>query len=909
MPLTSGTRLGPYEILALLGSGGMGEVYRARDTRLDRSVAIKVLPERLSSSEEVRQRFEREARTISQLSHPHICALYDVGRESGIEYLVMELLEGKTLEDRLARGALPTEQVLRFGIEIADALDKAHRQGIVHRDLKPGNVMLTKSGVKLLDFGLAKTLERSLDATGREQAAAGQHPMAGANVTALPTVVGSANLTQEGTILGTFQYMAPEQLEGHEADPRTDIFSFGVVLYEMATGRKAFSGTSRASLISNIMKEEPVPVSTIQPMTPPAFDRVVRTCLAKDPEDRFQTAHDAKLQLQWIVEGGSQAGAPAVVVSRRRSRERMAWSVAAGAILAAGFATLGYVRRAPVETAPIRSSILPPEKTAFEIGGEDSGSLTISPDGRRITFAAKDPSGKKLLWLRPLDAVAARSIPGTEGATWPFWSPDSRFIAFFAEGKLKKVDAAGGPPLTVCDAKRGRSGSWNRDGVILFSPDSTVAVDRVSAGGGAATPVTRLDESKGETTHRWATFLPDGRHFLYMAGTHAAGTGSKANVIYLASLDSKDRTVLLHARSNVAFASGYLIYVLEKTLLAQPFDAKRLRLTGDPVPLGDSVLYDPSYFRAAFSASDNGVLVYAGGTGGSKARLAWYDRSGKPIGAPFGDPIDYRMFSISPDGKRLAAEVADSTTGAGDIWLSDFARGTRTRFSFGSGESICPVWSPDGSRIAFTRMEKTLLTRIVARPSSGGGGEETLLQGSGDICPKSWSPDGRYLAYETLAAAARTKSDIWILPLFGDRKPFPFLTTQFDEQFSRFSPDGRWVLYTSDESGRPELYVAPFPGPGSKWQISAGGASGGEWLRGGKEITYLSLDLNQMSVQVKADASGFETGVPRVLFDASNATLLRSDPSGDRELMAVVPQTAQNTPVTLVSNWPAALRK
>jgi len=909
LPLTSGTRLGPYEILALLGSGGMGEVYRARDTRLDRSVAIKVLPEHLSSSEEVRQRFEREARTISQLSHPHICALYDVGRESGIEYLVMELLDGKTLEDRLARGALPTEQVLRFGIEIADALDKAHRQGIVHRDLKPGNVMLTKSGVKLLDFGLAKTLERSLEAIGREQAAAGQHPMAGANVTALPTVVGSANLTQEGTILGTFQYMAPEQLEGHEADPRTDIFAFGAVLYEMATGRKAFSGTSRASLISNIMKEEPVPVSTIQPMTPPAFDRVVRTCLAKDPEDRFQTAHDAKLQLQWIVEGGSQAGAPAVVVSRRRSRERVAWGVAAGAILAAVFATLGYFRRAPVEAATIRSSILPPEKTAFEIGGEDSGSLTISPDGRRITFVAKYASGKKLLWLRPLDTVASRSIPGTEGATWPFWSPDSRFIAFFAEGKLKKVDAAGGPPLTVCDAKRGRSGSWNRDGVILFSPDSTVVVHRVSAGGGAATPVTRLDESKGETTHRWATFLPDGRHFLYMAGTHAAGTGSEMNVIYLASLESKDRRLLLHARSNIAFASGYLIYVLEKTLLAQPFDAKRLRLTGDPVPLGDSVLYDPSYFRAAFSASDNGVLVYAGGTGGSKARLAWYDRSGKPIGAPFGDPIDYRMFSISPDGKRLAAEVGDSTTGAGDIWLSDFARGTRTRFSFGSGESICPVWSPDGSRIAFSRMEKTLLTRIVAKPSSGGGGEETLLQGGGDICPKSWSPDGRYLAYETLAAAARTKSDIWILPLFGDRKPFPFLATQFDEQFSQFSPDGRWVLYTSDESGRPELYVAPFPGPGSKWQISAGGALRGEWLQGGKEITYLALDLNQMSVQVKADASGFETGVPRVLFDASNAIFFQSDPSGDRELMAVLPQTAQNTPITLVSNWPAALKK
>jgi Tol biopolymer transport system component/tRNA A-37 threonylcarbamoyl transferase component Bud32 len=895
MTLPSGTRLGPYELLSPLGAGGMGEVYRARDTRLDRAVAVKVLPAHLSASKESRQRFEREARTISQLSHPHICALYDVGREGDTEYLVMELLEGETLEERLVKGALSTDQVLRFGIEIADALDRAHRQGIVHRDLKPGNIMLTRSGVKLLDFGLAKAIA-PLD----------KDPASG--LTSMPTQVGS-NLTREGSILGTFEYMAPEQLEGKDADARTDIFAFGAVLYEMATGRKAFSGTSQASLISNIMKEEPAAISTVQPMTPPALDRVVRTCLAKDPDDRFQTAHDAGLQLQWVAEGGSQAGAPAVVTARRKSRERLAWGVAAGAILTAAFATLGYVRRAPVEAPVLRSSLLPPDKTAFEVGGEDCGSLTISPDGRRITFVAKDTEGKKLLWLRPLDAGKARSIPGTEGATWPFWSPDSRFIAFFAQGTLKKVDAAGAPPLTLCDAIRGRPGSWNRDGVVLFSPDTTVAVRRVSAGGGPATPVTRLDESKGETTHRWATFLPDGRHFLYMAGTHATGAGTATNVIYVASLDSKDRRPLLVARSNVVFASGYLIYVLEKTLLAQPFDAKRLRLTGDPVPVGDSVLYDPDYFRAAFSASDNGILVYAAGIGGSKLRLAWYDRSGKPIGVPFGDPVDYRDFSISPDGKRLAAEVQDSTTGLGDIWLSDFVRGTRTRFSFGPGPSMCPVWSPEGTRIAFQRMEKTLLTRIVAKPLSGGGGEETLLQGSGDICPKSWSPDGRYLAYETLAAVATTKSDIWILPLLGDRKPFPFLATQFDELSPQFSPDGRWVLYTSDESGRPELYVAPFPGPGSRWQISDGGALGGDWRHGGREITYLTLDRKQVSVEVKADVSGFETGLPRVLFNANNATFFRSDRSGDRELMAVPPETAQYTPFTLVSNWPALVKK
>jgi eukaryotic-like serine/threonine-protein kinase len=880
----------------------MGEVYRALDTRLDRSVAVKVLPRHLSSSEEARQRFEREARTISQLSHPHICALYDVGREGDTEYLVMELLEGETLADRLGRGFLPTEQVLRFGIEIADALDKAHRQGIVHRDLKPGNIMITKSGVKLLDFGLAKAVAPLTRESG---------------LTSIPTVVGirSPNLTQEGTLLGTFQYMAPEQLEGKEADPRTDIFAFGAVLYEMATGQKAFRGGSQASLISSIMKEDPTPISTVQPMTPPAFDRVVRTCLAKDPEDRFQTAHDVKLELQWVAEGGSLAGAPAVVAYRRRSRERLAWTIAVLAVVAAAVATFGYLRRAPVVARPMRSSVLPPEKMSIESSGAATGSLTISPDGRLVTFAASAEGSKSQLFLRRLEEPDPRPIPGTEGATWPFWSPDSRSIAFFADRKLKKVDISGTPPLVLCDANNGRSGSWNRDGVILFSPDSTVAIHRVSAGGGEATPVTTLDASKSETTHRWATFLPDGRHFLYMAGTHAAGTKSEANAVYLASLDSKDRTLLLRARSNVVYASEHLLYVLESTLLAQPFDAKRLRLTGDPVPFEGAVLYDPGYFRASFSASENGVLVYMTGSPDTRAQLFWYDRSGKQDPTPIGDPAEYVNLAISPDGRRIAMTINDPATGLPDIWILDLARGNRTRFTFGPGSNDEPVWSPDGTRIAYSRTEKTLATAVVIRSAGGAGGEEVVTRAEGRWLPTSWSPDGRHLALQVRrpnkpSAAAWTKYDVWLAPLFGDRKPVPLLDSTFSEQGASFSFDGRWISYTSDESGREELYVASFPGPGGKWQVSTEGVIAGGWCGSSNQIAYLTLDQNVRTVEVRTDSSsGFEATTPKTLFKIPRSLIGTPTPNCDRFLIAVVPQAPQSSSIALVSDWPALLKK
>jgi Tol biopolymer transport system component len=874
----------------------MGEVYRARDTRLDRSVAIKVLPSHLSASEEGRQRFEREARTISQLSHPHICALYDVGSDGGVEYLVMELLEGETLSDRLVKGALPVEQVLRFGIEIADALDKAHRQGIIHRDLKPGNVMVTKSGVKLLDFGLAKAMVP---------------PTREASVTSLPTMAGArgASLTQEGTILGTFQYMAPEQLEGHEADARTDIFAFGAVLYEMATGRKAFSGKSQASLISNIMKEEPAPISTVQPMTPPALDRVVRACLAKDPEDRFQTAHDAKLQLQWIAEGGSQAGAPVVVTARRKSRERLAWAIAAIAVVAAAVATFGYLRRAPVDARPMRSSILPPEKVTLDSSGAATGALSISPDGRFLTFAASAEGGKSQLFLRRLDEPGARPIPGTEDATWPFWSPDSRSIAFFGDRKLKKVDISGTPPLALCDANNGRSGSWNRDGVILFSPDSTVSIHRVSAGGGEASPVTTLDASKSETTHRWATFLPDGRHFFYMAGTHAAGTKSEANAVYLASLDSKERTLLLRARSNVVYASGHLLYVLESTLLAQPFDAKQLRLTGDPVPFEGSVLYDPGFFRASFSASENGVLVYVTGSRETRGQLFWYDRTGKQDPAPIGDPAEYVNLAISPDGRRVAMTINDPSTGLPDIWIFDLARGNRTRFTFGPGSNDEPVWSPDGTRIAYSRTEKSIATTVVIRPASGAGGEEVVLRAEGRWFPTSWSPDGRHLALQVRRANTKTKYDVWLAPLFGDRKPFPLLETAFAERGASFSFDGRWVSYISDESGRDELYVASFPGPGGKWQVSTEGVIDGGWCSSINQIAYLGLDQIVRSAEVRTGSSDFEVTAAKTLFKIPRALIGTATPNCDRLLIAVQPQATQTSSIALVSDWPALLKK
>jgi len=897
MTLAAGTKLGPYEILAPIGAGGMGEVYKARDARLERTVAVKVLPPHLSSNPELRQRFEREAKTISQISHPHICALYDVNREGETEYLVMEYLEGETLADRLGKGPLPAEQLLRYGIEIADALDKAHRQGIVHRDLKPGNVMLTKSGVKLLDFGLAKFQVGARDVSS--------------GVSRLATEMqASQPLTERGTVLGTFQYMAPEQLEGRDADARSDLFSFGAVLYEMATGKKAFSGASQASLIGSILRDDPQAISEISPMIPPALNRVVKTCLAKDPEDRFQTAHDAKLQLQWVVEGGSQAGVAAPVVARRKNREKLAWALAAAAVLAAGLAAYGYLRRAPRQVPRVSAFLLAPDKVELDVSARNCGSLTISPDGRLATFAAKDADGKMILWLRSLGELGAKPIPGTQAATFPFWSPDSRFLAFFADGKLQKVDISGAPPLTVCEAADGRNGSWNREGVIVFSPDTTTAVFRVPAAGGVAKPATTLDMTRGETTHRWATFLPDGRHFLYMAGAHSAGTKSESNAVFIGALDSNEKTLLMQVRSNVVYASGFLLFIRERILLAQRFDAGSRRLVGEAFPVAEGVQFDPGYFRGTFAASEDGVLLYALGSAGSLAtRLTWLDRSGKTVGEPLGEPAEYSSLALAPDGRTIAAGINDPGTGGASIWLFD-GRGVRTRFTSSGKLSDLPAWSRDGSRIAFLVLNPKGLDEVHARAANGSGPEEVLFSGDRPAAPADWSPDGRYLAIQLRQrSGATTGEDIWMVPLFGDRKPFPFLASEFNEVGASFSPDGKWVSYVSNESGRTELYVVPFPGPGSRLQVSTGGATGGAFFKDGKEILYGTPGEEAVSVQVKAGPSGLEFGPPKTLFKLPGVAALAIPPDGERFLAAVLPQTAGASRVALVTNWTAGLAK
>jgi Tol biopolymer transport system component len=886
MTVVAGSRLGPYEILSRLGAGGMGEVWKARDTRLERTVAVKVLPEHLSSSPEVRQRFEREAKTISQLSHPHICALHDVGSQDGVEYLVMEYLEGDTLVDRLARGPLPLEQTLRCGIEIADALDKAHRQGIVHRDLKPGNVMLTKSGVKLLDFGLAKVMKPAPAPSG---------------LTGLQTVAGGAPLTQEGSILGTFQYMAPEQLEGREADVRSDIFAFGAVLYEMATGRKAFAGTSQASLITAIMSSEPAPISTVQPLAPPGLDRVVRTCLAKDPEDRWQSAGDLGRELRWIAEGSRAGTAAPAPADKRGRRGWIAWAVAGAALFAALFLANDLRRVRGSAPGAIHSFLIAPESSTFQMTGDESAPIALSPDGEHAVFGA---GGK--LWLQSLRTGAAAALAGTDGGRFPFWSPDSRSIGFFSEGKLKLMEASGGPIQTICDAPNPRGGAWGAGGVIVFAPDIRNGLFRVAASGGSPAPLTRIDE-KRHTTHRWPSFLPDGKHVLYLAADHARPRSAESG-LYVASLDGGEPRRLMASYGSAQYASGWLLSVVDTNLMALPFDAGRVTVTGSPVRVAGDVNFDFGVWRGTFSASGNGLLAYQLAQAGVGGQLLWVDLSGRPL-STVGERGDAYSPQISPDGRRALVILGDPNN---DIWIYELDRGVRTRMTTAEQVVVSPLWSPDGSQILYAaspRTDEFLLTTI---PSNGSGEKKTLYRTKERIEPSDWSRDGRYVLCDRGNIGA---ADVWAIPLADPGKAFPVAVSSFPQRSGQFSPDGRWVAYVSAQTGRNEIYVTPFPGGGARLQVSGSGGTQPRWSPDGRQLFYASADGNLTVAAVEGRGARFEIKDVKPLFRVNifagpRATLhgYAVAPDGRRFLVnnageAGVPRVA------LVANWTEDLVK
>jgi len=886
MPLSSGTRLGPYEIVAPLGAGGMGEVYRARDTRLDRSVAVKILPSHLSGNPILQQRFDQEAKAISSLNHPHICALYDVGHQDGTNYLVMEYLEGETLAKLLEKGPLPPAQALKYGVEIADALDKAHRQGIVHRDLKPGNIMITKSGTKLLDFGLAK-------------AAA---PLAsGATLTA--AITRTTPVTHQGTIVGTFQYMSPEQVEGKELDTRSDIFSFGAVLYEMVTGQRAFPGKSQLSVASAILEKEPAPISTLQPMTPPALERAIRRCLAKEPDDRWQTARDLELELKWIAESGSQVTQSPTASVRRAPRWRALTLSVAALLLGAAIAGLATWNLKPSPPGPVSRTVitLPPGQ---QLAGLEQPAVALSPDGSQLAYVAIQGTIQQI-YLRAMDGLEARPIPGTEGAVGPFFSPDGQWLGFFSGQKLKKVPLSEGTTQTLNDAVLTQGASWSSKEVIAFKHQGISAFQQVAAGGGTPQPLTSV--GKGEIGQRWPDFLPGGAAILSVV-TASSFDWSNTEII-VQSIGTGARRNLIRGGTQPRYAaSKHLIYAQGGTLMAVPFDPQGLTVTGTPVPVVDGVLQSSTSGAAQYSLSSTGSLVYVCGEFQSaQRRLVWVTRNGaeQTVTAPV---RTYLFPRLSPDGRTVAVGVSERET---HIWLYDLARETSTRFTFEGIVNHNPTWTPDGKRIAFNS-DKDGETSIYWQLTDGSGGLERLTTSPYPNIPMSWSSDGQLLAF--IESNPTTGSDIWVLRL-SDRKPQPFLQTTFNESVPRFSPDGHWLAYISNESGRFEVYVQPYPGPGGKLQISTEGGTEPVWNRNGRELFYRSGD-KMMAVDISTKPN-FAAGKARMLFEGryerTPATSPNYDVSPDGQRFLMLKPSQQEAPaptqINVVLNWFEELKR
>jgi eukaryotic-like serine/threonine-protein kinase len=877
MGIPSGTRLGPYEVESLLGAGGMGEVYRARDTRLERTVAVKVLAGNLTDPS-LRLRLEREAKSISRLSHPHICTLHDLGHDAGTDYLVMELVEGETLEHRILKGPVPPEQALRIAIQLADALAAAHKHGIVHRDLKPSNVMLTKNGAKLMDFGLAKeSVVAPLSSALAEMSAE------------------ETKLTTEGSIVGTFQYMAPEQLEGREVDARADIFAFGAMLYEMLTGRPAFTGRSRASLIAAILTADPKPITTTQPLTPASLDRVVRKCLQKDPDERWQSARDLADELRWISEPSSATAASPQESARWK---HAAWALSAIAIIALVMAAIAWFKASRTKPVPMLFH------AAVPFAAND---VSLSPDGRSVALIGySDTANNYILWTYRIGGDQPAAIEGTRGASFPFWAPDGKSIGFFADGKLKKVELERGQIQTICDAPNGRGGSWSQNDFIIFSPDAQAGVNSVSASGGVPKQFAAPDPKLLETTLRWPTFLPDGEHFLVFGANFTGNTQN--NLIYVGKLGSPERQKLVETSGNAMYVEpGYLLYPHGRTLLAQRFDLKDYTLKGEPRVIADNLLTFPAVLRAVFSAVDGKTLVAQTGVGANISHMTWFDRSGKLL-RTVGDPGWFNNLRLSPDNTKIAVDSTDADGQNIDVWVHDAATGARRRFTFTAALDQAPIWSPDGKQIAFAS-NQGLGWGTYRKNADGSGQLEQLatfnmvLAGSWD-----WSPDSQTILIRKLTT-------LWSLSL-KDKSLAKLIDSSASIKNARFSPNGRWIALASNESGKMEIYVIPFPVSNGKWQISNGGGEEPVWARDGKELFYIASDGKLMAAHVTA-TDHFESSAPVALFQThrrqpiSSQDVFSYDVSKDGKqfLIADKGEKAEAAPLSVFLNWTSEMGK
>ena len=903
-----GQTVSHYRILEKIGEGGMGVVYKAQDLKLDRPVALKFLSTDLTRHPEAKQRFDHEARAASALSHPNVCTIHDIQEHDNQVFIVMDFVDGHTLHQK--KDSISFKQAIDIGIQVAEGLAAAHEKGIVHRDIKPDNIMIRKDGiVQIMDFGLAK-LRGSV-----------------------------SRLTKEGSTVGTVGYMSPEQVQGQDTDHRSDIFSFGVMLYELLTGQLPFTGVHETALAYEIVNIDPAPMSSIRSDMDPALDAIVLDCLEKDPRERTQSMAQVALDLKRFRRESSRHRASRVLAARPGGiaadshrqeggpakslggSPRVPWIVASLFGIGMIASWILYFGRPQAEVQTVVSHILAPETAAFatQSGGTGEGQLALSPDGTMLAFVGSDSLGRTRLMVRRLSALLVRELPATDWASYPFWSHDNRFIGFFQSGKMKKIEASGGPPVTICDAPDARGGSWNQDGIIVFSPTALGPIHRVDASGGVPAAVTRLDSTRHETTHRWPHFLPDGRHFLFYSRSSFGGVEREEDALGVASLDGTVSKRLMPAKGNVEYTSGHLLYLREKTLMAQPYDASTHATSGDAFPIAESVEYDLAFNRAVFTASRNGILIYQASAPGAGFQPEWLDRKGASLGKVT-EPLEYGFLGLSPDGKVIAFDVYDDKSRNRDVWLYESGRGLRTRLTFEPSADEYPVWSPDGRRIVF-HSDRGGRHGLFVKSTSGAGAEEPLLESSQGVFPLDWSSDGRFIAYTALDK--NTGFDLWIVPVDGDRTPRAFLQTQFAEDALQFSPDMRWIAYRSDESGSYELYVRPFPGvdrqPATdqtgKWQVSTDGISLNSWIRwnrNGKELYYLSNANKMMAAEIRASGSMIEVGAVRSLFEVKAKGQVFWDdvtPDGQKFLVHIQVSGAVGSLLTLVTNWDAELKR